>query len=97
MDPETGKFLVKDRPKPDDWQKMAKSERLINMWSGDLLFRDTDLDDGLSSVVLKVVSKEETDLMKTQRAIGAMGQWAIWSSLQVKASLSFTRRCPSLS
>ena len=80
MDPETGKFLVKDRPKPDDWQKMAKSDRLINKWSGDLMFGDTRLDDGLSSVVPKVVSKEETDLMKTQRAIGALGHMVLSAS-----------------
>ena len=30
MDPVSGKFLVKDRPKHDDWMKMAKSDRLIN-------------------------------------------------------------------
>ena len=43
MDPETGKFLVKDRPKPDDWQKMAKSDSLINKWSGILPFLTQDL------------------------------------------------------
>ena len=80
MDPETGKFLVKDRPKPDNWQKMAKSDRLINKWSGDPAFSDTRLDDGLSSVVPKVVSKEETDLVKTQRAIGAPGHMVLSAS-----------------
>ena len=77
MDPVSGKFLVKDRPKSDDWQKMAKSDRLINKWSGDPAFADTKLDDGLSSVVPKVVSKEETDLVKTQRAIGALGHMVL--------------------
>ena len=57
MDPVSGKFLVQDRPKPDDWLKMAKSDRLINKWSGDPAFADTRLDEGLSSVVPKVVSK----------------------------------------
>ena len=72
----SGKLLVKDRPKSDDWQKMAKSDRL-NKWSGDPAFADTKLDDGLSSVVPKVVSKEETDLVKTQRAIGALGHMVL--------------------
>ena len=77
MDPVSGKLLGKDRPKSDDWQKMAKSDRLINKWSGDPAFADTKLDDGLSSVVPKVVSKEETDLVKTRRAIGALGHMVL--------------------
>ena len=77
MDPVSGKFLVKDRPKHDDWMKMAKSDRLINKWSGDPAFADTKLDDGLSSVIPKATSKEETDLIKTQRAIGAMGHMVL--------------------
>ena len=80
MDPVSGKFLVQDRPKPYDWLKMAKSDRLINKWSGDPAFADTRLDDGLSSVVPKVVSKEETDLIKTQRAIGAIGHMVLSAS-----------------
>ena len=56
---------------------MAKSDRLINKWSGDPAFADTRLDDGLSSVVPKVVSNEETDLIKTQRAIGAIGHMVL--------------------
>ena len=80
MDPVSGKFLVQDRPKPDDWLKMAKSDRLINKWAGDPAFADTRLDDGLSSVVPKVVSKEETDLIKTQRAIGAIGHMVLSAS-----------------
>ena len=77
MDPVSGKFLVKDRPKPDDWLKMAKSDRLINKWSGDPAFADTRLDDGFSSVVPNNVSKEETDIMKTQRGIGAIGHMVL--------------------
>lgn len=80
MDPVSGKFLVQDRPKPDDWLKMAKSDRLINKWSGDPAFADTRLDDGLSSVVPKVVAKEETDLIKTQKAIGAIGHMVLSAS-----------------
>ena len=80
MDPVSGKFLVQDRPKPDDWLKMAKSDRLINKWSGDPAFADTRLDDGLSSVIPKSASKEETDLMKTQRAIGAIGHMVLSAS-----------------
>ena len=80
MDPVSGKFLVQDRPKPDDWLKMAKSDRLINKWAGDPAFADTRLDDGLSSVVPKVVSKKETDLIKTQRAIGAIGHMVLSAS-----------------
>ena len=80
MDPVSGKFLIQDRPKPDDWLKMAKSDRLINKWSGDPAFSDTRLDDGLSSVVPKAVAKDETDLMKTQRAIGAIGHMVLSAS-----------------
>ena len=80
MDPVSGKFLIKDRPKHDDWMKMAKSDRLINKWSGDPAFADTRLDDGLSSVIPKATSKEETDLVKTQRAIGALGHMVLSAS-----------------
>ena len=80
MDPVSGKFVVKDRPKHDDWMKMAKSDRLINKWSGDPAFADTRLDDGLSSVIPKATSKEETDLVKTQRAIGALGHMVLSAS-----------------
>ena len=80
MDPVSGKFLVQDRPKPDDWLKMAKSDRLISRWSGDPAFADSKLDDGVSSVVPKAVSKEETDLIKTQRAIGAIGHMVLSAS-----------------
>ena len=60
--------------------KMAKSDRLINKWSGDLAFADTRLDDGLSSVIPMATSKEETDLVKTQRAIGALGHMVLSAS-----------------
>jgi hypothetical protein len=63
---------------------MAKLDRLINKWSGDPAFGDTWLDDGLSSVV---VSKVEYDIMKTQRAIGAIRHMVLSVS---KASLSCT-------
>ena len=59
---------------------MAKSDRLINKWSGDSAFADTRLDDGLSSVIPKATSKEGTDLVKTQRAIGALGHMVLSAS-----------------
>ena len=77
MDVKTGKFLTEDRPGPDDWQKMAKSDRIIKKWSGDPAFSDTKLDNGLASVVPKNVSKEETQLLNTQRAMGAMGHMVL--------------------
>ena len=49
--------------------KMAKSDRLINKWSGDPAFADTRLDDGLSSVIPMATSKEETDLVKLRELL----------------------------
>ena len=80
MDPVSEKFLVQDRLKPNLWLKMAKSDRLINKRSGDPAFADTRLDVGLSSVISMTMSKEETDLMKTQRAIGAIGHMVLSAS-----------------
>ena len=78
MDVKTGKFLTEDRPGPDDWQKMAKSDRIIKKWSGDPAFSDTKLDDGLASVVVpRKDSKEETQLLNTQRAMGALGHMVL--------------------
>ena len=77
MDVKTGKFLTEDRPGPDDWQKMAKSDRIIKKWSGDPAFGDTKLDNGLASVVPKNVSKEETQLLNTQKAMGALGHMVL--------------------
>ena len=77
MDVISGKFLTDDRPGPDDWMKMAKSDRIIKKWSGDPAFSDTRLDDGLASVVPKSVSKDETQLLNTQRAMGALGHMVL--------------------
>ena len=77
MDVKSGKFLTEDRPGPDDWMKMAKSDRIIKKWSGDPAFSDTRLDDGLASVVPKSVSKDETQLLNTQRAMGALGHMVL--------------------
>jgi hypothetical protein len=77
MDVKSGKFLSEDRPGPDDWQKMAKSDRIIKKWSGDPAFGDTRLDDGMASVVPKSVSKDETQLLNTQRAMGALGHMVL--------------------
>ena len=77
MDVRSGKFLTEDRPGPDDWMKMAKSDRIIKKWSGDPAFSDTRLDDGLASVVPKSVSKDETQLLNTQRAMGALGHMVL--------------------
>ena len=78
MDVKTGKFLTEDRPGPDDWQKMAKSDRIIKKWSGDPAFSDTKLVDGLASVVVpRKDSKEETQLLNTQRAMGALGHMVL--------------------
>ena len=77
MDVKSGKFLTEDRPGPDDWQKMAKSDRIIKKWSGDPAFGDTRLDDGLASVVPKSVSKDETQLLNNQRAMGALGHMVL--------------------
>ena len=77
MDGKTGKFLTEDRPNPDDWQKMAKSDKIVKKWSGDPAFADTRLDDGLASVVPKNVSKEESQLLNTQKAMGALGHMVL--------------------
>ena len=77
MDGESGKFLSEDRPNPDDWQKMAKSDKLVKKWSGDPAFADTRLDDGLAAFVPKNVSKEESQLLNTQKAMGALGHMVL--------------------
>ena len=77
MDGKTGKFLTEDRPNPDDWQKMAKFDKIVKKWSGDPAFADTRLDDGLASVVPKNVSKEESQLLNTQKAMGALGHMVL--------------------
>ena len=91
MDGVTGKFLTEDRPNPDDWQKMAKSDKIVKKWSGDPAFADTRLDDGLASVVPKNVSKEESQLLNTQKAMGALGHMVLsategYNSLYKKTS-----------
>ena len=77
VDVKLGKFLTEDRPGPDDWMKMAKSDRIIKKSAGDPAFSDTRLDDGLASVVPKSVSKDETQLLNTQRAMGALGHMVL--------------------
>ena len=80
MDVESGKFLTEDRPGPDGWQKMARSDRIIKKRSGDPAFGDTRLDDCLASVVPKSVFKDETQLFNTQRAMGALGHMVFSAS-----------------
>ena len=65
-------------------------DRLIYKWSGEPAFADTMLDDGLSSVIPKTVSKEETDFVKTLRAIGAIGHMVL------SASESFSKLCAKM-
>ena len=68
----SGKFLTEDESKPDTWKQMAKSDKLIKKFSGEI-FSETKLDDGLHSIVDKNESGEEKDLSKYQKTFGSIG------------------------
>ena len=69
---ETGKFVNEDDSKTDMWKHVAKSDRLIKKYAGDV-FSETRLDDGLHSIVDKNETSEEKDLVKQQKMVGAIG------------------------
>ena len=73
---ESGKFLYEDESKTDAWKFVAKSDRLVKKYAGEI-FGDTRLDDGLHSLVDKSESQEEKDLVKLQRAFGSVGHLAL--------------------
>ena len=66
-----GQLIVEDDSKTDVWKHVAKSDRLIKKYAGDV-FSDTRLDDGLHSIVSKNESAEEKELIKQQKIAGAV-------------------------
>ena len=74
MDAE-GKYMSENN-KPDLWKNVAKSDKLVRKYSGDV-FADTKLDDGLYSLVDKKETNEEKDLVKSQRVHGSIGHLSL--------------------
>ena len=70
MDAE-GKYMSENN-KPDLWKNVAKSDKLVRKYSGDVL-ADSKLDDGLYSLVDKKATNEEEDLVRSQRVLGSIG------------------------
>ena len=66
-----GKFITEDDAKTDLLKHVAKSDRLIKKYAGDV-FADTRLDDGLHSIVDKEVTTEEKEWARQQKTVGAM-------------------------
>ena len=73
---ESGQFIYEDESKTDAWKFVAKSDRLVKKYAGEI-FGDTKLDDGLHSIVDRSESQEEKDLVKLQRAFGSIGHLAL--------------------
>ena len=76
MNNESGKYISEDDSKPDMWKNVAKSDKLIRKYSGEV-FADTKLDDGLHSIVDKKETHEEKDLVKSQRIYGSIGHLSL--------------------
>ena len=68
---ENGKFITEDDSKTDVWKHVAKSDRLVKKYAGDV-FSETRLDDGLHSIVDKNETPEEKDLVRQQKTVGAV-------------------------
>ena len=73
---DSGQFRFDDESKTDAWKFVAKSDKLVRKYAGEI-FGDTKLDDGLHSIVEKGDSQEEKDLAKLQKAFGSMGHLAL--------------------
>ena len=69
-----GKYMSENNNKPDLWKNVAKSDKLVRKYSGDV-FADTKLDDGLYSLVDKKETNDEKDLVKSQSL------WQHWPPL----------------
>ena len=76
MNSESGKYVSEDDSKPDMWKNVAKSDKLIRKYSGEV-FADTKLDDGLHSIVDKKETHDEKDLNKSQRIYGCIGHLSL--------------------
>ena len=68
----SGKFLSEDESRPDSWKQVAKSDKIIKKFSGEI-FSETKLDDGLHSIVDRNESSEEKDLARFQKTFGSIG------------------------
>ena len=73
---EAGKFVSVDESKPESWKHVAKSDKLIKKFSGEI-FSETKLDDGLHSIVDKNESGEMKDLTKYQKIFGSIGHLSL--------------------
>ena len=73
---EAGKFISEDDSKIDAWKHVAKSDRLIKKYAGEI-FADTKLDDGLHSIVDRSDTNDEKDLIKQQRTFGSLAHLAL--------------------
>ena len=71
-----GKYMSENNNKPDLWKNVAKSDKLVRKYSGDV-FADTKLDDGLYSLVDKKETNDEKDLVKSQRVYGSIGHLSL--------------------
>ena len=89
-----GKFIKQNDNRTDEWKNVAKSDRLIKRYAGDV-FTETHLDDGLHAIVEKNASSEEKKLSKQQRTMGAIAHLSLqamenYSTLYKKVSDLYT-------
>ena len=66
-----GKFIQEEDSRADAWKYVAKSDRLVKRYAGDI-FAETRLDDGLHAIVTKDSTSEERLLVKQQKIMGAV-------------------------
>ena len=66
-----GKFVTEDDARTDMWKHVAKSDRLLKKYAGDV-FADTQFDEGLHSIADKDVTAEEraaTEFLKQHNTV----------------------------
>ena len=73
-----GNFIIQKDNKTDEWKNVAKSDRLIKRYAGDI-FAETRLDDGLHAIVDKDTSTEEKKQSKQQKTMGAIAHLSLLS------------------
>ena len=74
-----GKFVTEENAKTDMWKHVAKSDRLLKKYAGDL-FADTQFDEGLYSIVDKDVTAEERIATEFLRQHNTVSNYS-WSNL----------------
>ena len=73
---DTGKFSTERDGRPDAWKEVAKSDKLVRRFSGEV-FAESKLDDGLYSIVNKHDVNDDKDLVKSQRTLGSVGHLSL--------------------